>query len=79
MTDINYEEHRRKDQERREQVEPFVKGAKDVARTRPRAQSEADFLRRIGTPEHRIGPVVSDEEWARLQDERGRANKQEDA
>lgn len=30
-------------------------------RERPRGQSEASFLYRIGTPEHLIGPVASDE------------------
>lgn len=36
----------------------------EYRRERPRADSEAAFLIRIGTPEHRIGPVVSDERAA---------------
>jgi hypothetical protein len=36
----------------------------EYRRERPRADSEARFLLRIGTPEHRVGPVVSDAEAA---------------
>lgn len=36
----------------------------DGVRERPRAESEARFLRRVGTPERLVGPVVSDERAA---------------
>ena len=33
----------------------------EIRREKPRAKAEADFLRRIGTPERLIGPVVDDD------------------
>lgn len=54
---MDYLEHRSKDQERRTRLEPFAKAANKIWRTRSRSRIEADFLRRIGTPERKIGPV----------------------
>ena len=34
----------------------------EIRRDRPRSAVEAEFLRRIGTPERLIGPVLEEEE-----------------
>ena len=33
----------------------------EIRRDKPRSKPEADFLRRVGTPERLIGPVIEDE------------------
>lgn len=54
---VNYTRWREGEAERRAAVLPFVRGAETVVRTRPRSEVEAEFLRRIGTPERLIGPT----------------------
>lgn len=54
---LNYNEWRQGEAQRRAAVLPFARRAETTARTRPRAEVEAEFLRRIGTPERLIGPT----------------------
>lgn len=58
---INYEEWRKSDSARRAAIEPILKEYEKVRRMRPRTKVEADFLRRIGTPERLIGPVIQND------------------
>jgi hypothetical protein len=53
---INYEEWRRDAPRRRAQTERILAMLGPIRRDRPRDPVEAEFLRRIGTPEHLIGP-----------------------
>ncbi len=54
---VNYTRWRESDAERRAALQPLLVRLDDVRRTRPRAEVEAEFLRRIGTPERLIGPT----------------------
>jgi len=53
---INYEEWRRDAPRRRAQTERILAMLGPIRRDRPRHPTKAAFLRRIGTPEHLIGP-----------------------
>lgn len=53
---INYAEWRRDAPRRRAQTERILAMLGPIRRDRPRHPTEAAFLRRIGTPEHLIGP-----------------------
>lgn len=53
---INYEEWRRGASNRRARTERVLARLGPIRRERPRDPTEADFLRRIGTPERLIGP-----------------------
>lgn len=53
---INYEEWRRDAPRRRAQTQRILAMLGPIRRDRPRHPTEAAFLRRIGTPEHLIGP-----------------------
>jgi hypothetical protein len=53
---INYEEWRRNAPQRRARTEAILARLSPIRRDRPRDPTEAEFLRRIGTPERQIGP-----------------------
>lgn len=56
---LNYIEWRAGEAKRRAAIEPFMRDADQVQRTRPRSSTEAAFLRSTGTPERLIGPARS--------------------
>ena len=53
---INIEQWQREASERRAKTEQALAGFKPPRRQKPRSAFEAEFLRRIGTPERLIGP-----------------------
>lgn len=54
---INIEQWQREAPERRAKIAKALAGFKPPRREKPRTALEADFLRRIGTPERLIGPT----------------------
>ena len=59
---IDIEQWRREAPERRAKIERALAGFKPPRRQKPRSAFEAEFLRRIGTPERLIGPITTDAE-----------------
>jgi hypothetical protein len=53
---ISFEQWRREAPKRRAQSARVLARLGPIQRDKPRAAAEAQFLRRIGTPEHLIGP-----------------------
>lgn len=54
---LDIEQWRREVPERRTKIEKALAGFKPPRRQKPRNAFEAEFLRRIGTPERLIGPT----------------------
>jgi len=53
---ISFEQWRREAPERRAQSAQILARLGPIRRDKPRDATESQFLRRIGTPEHLIGP-----------------------
>jgi len=58
----NYDEWRRGAPARRAKSAPLMAAFGTIVRDKPRDPVEAEFLRRIGTPERLIGPVREESE-----------------
>lgn len=59
---IDIEQWQREGPERRAKIEKALKGFERPRREKPRSAFEAEFLRRIGTPERLIGPTTTSPE-----------------
>jgi hypothetical protein len=59
---LDIERWRREAPERRAKIESALEGFKPPRRQKPRSAFEAEFLRRIGTPERLIGPTTAEPE-----------------
>ncbi len=59
---LNIEQWRREAPELRAKSEKALERFKPARRQKPRYLAEAEFLRRIGTPERLIGPTTSSPE-----------------
>jgi len=59
---LSIEQWRHEGPERRAKIENALTGFKPPRRQKPRSVFEAEFLRRIGTPERLIGPTTSSPE-----------------
>lgn len=55
---IDIEQWQREGPERRAKIEKALTGFEPPRREKPRSAFEAEFLRRIGTPERLIGPTT---------------------
>jgi hypothetical protein len=60
--ELDIEQWRREAPERRAKIEKALTGFKPPTRQKPRSAFEAEFLRRIGTPERLIGPTTTEPE-----------------
>jgi hypothetical protein len=59
---IDIEQWRREAPKRRAKIEKALAGFEPPRRQKPRSVFEAEFLRRIGTPERLIGPTTTEPE-----------------
>jgi hypothetical protein len=59
---ITIEQWRREAPELRDETEKILACFKPPRRQKPRSAFEAEFLRRIGTPERLIGPTTTEPE-----------------
>lgn len=59
---MTYAERRRTAPEQRAKSAALMAAFGEIRRDKPRSAVEAEFLRRIGTPERLIGPVLDDGE-----------------
>jgi hypothetical protein len=59
---IDIEQWQREAPERRAKIAKALAGFEPPRREKPRSAFEAEFLRRIGTPERLIGPITSEPE-----------------
>ena len=53
---INFEQWRREAPQQRAKIAPLLARLGPIARDKPRDPTEAEYRRRIGTPERLIGP-----------------------
>lgn len=57
---FSYEEWRRNAPQLRAKSVALVAAFGEIRRDKPRSATEAEFLRRVGTPERLVGPVLDD-------------------